>query len=69
MSIIFKTMHIGFGPEVCLAMTSGIIIFITYIAMFIIITLSFGMPASMSCKLVTLSVAANPIFNIHNNVM
>lgn len=65
MGVALRNMLIGFGPEVYLAMTSGIIIFTKNIIVCIIIMLSFETPASMSFKIDTLSVAANPIFNIN----
>lgn len=60
--VAFKYRLIGFGPEVCLAIMRGKIIFATYIDVFIIIMSSFDTPASISFKGDTLSVAANPTF-------
>jgi len=63
MGVAVRYTLIGFGPEVYFATTSGKIIFTTNMVVCITIMLSLGTPASMSFKIDTLSVAANPIFN------
>jgi hypothetical protein len=65
MGVAFRYILNGFGPEVYFATTSGKIIFIANMAVCITIMLSLDTPASMSFKIDTLSVAANPILNKH----
>lgn len=65
MGVAFRYILNGFGPEVYFATTSGNIIFIANMTVCITIMLSFDTPASMSFKIDTLSVAANPILNKH----
>lgn len=66
---MFRNMLNGFGPEVYFPMASGMTDFTTNIAVCIIIMLSFDTPASMSFKVDTLSVAANPIFNTRSYLL
>lgn len=62
-------MLIGFGPEVCFAVTSGISTFIMHIAVVIIAMSSVDTPESRSFKYVTLSVTENPTFKIQNDLL
>jgi len=61
--VTFRYKLNGFGPEVYFAITNGIIIFTAYIAVLITIMSSLDIPASISLRFDTASVAANPIFN------
>lgn len=63
----FRYTLIGFGPEVYFAKMNGIIMFTADITVSIIDMSSFDIPASMSFKVDTLSVAAYPIFNKNKN--
>lgn len=63
MGVTFRNMLIGFGPDVYFTAITGIIILTAYIPVCMIIRLSFGTPASMSFKITTWSVDANPILN------
>jgi len=60
MAVDFKYMFIGFGPEVYFAVTSGISILTTNIAVYMTVISSFDTPASTSSKYVTVSVTENP---------
>lgn len=60
MAVDFKYMLIGFGPEVYFAVTSGISILTTNIAVLITVMSAIDTPASTSSKYVTVSVTENP---------
>jgi len=64
MGDIIKYMLIVLGPAVYFDIIIGVMTFTIIIDEFISITLSFGTPASMSCKIHTvIADEANPIFN------
>lgn len=64
--IAFKYKFIDFGPEEYFAIMSGTIMLTPDIVESIMAMLSFDTPASMSFKIDTESVAANPILNTYN---
>lgn len=65
-SVAFRYTLIGFGPDVCFAMKRGINILIICLIESISTILSFGIPSSISLKVVTFSVAAKLNFYKHS---